>query len=223
MSAMVHDIIQEIKTVIGGKTIGAILPPVVYVLANNFFGLFWGVAAAVLSALLVGFYRFLKGETIKYAAGGLGGVMVASAFAYYAGNAADYFLPKILTSGFLFITALGTIIAGRPMAALASHISRGWEMEWFLRKDIKPAYVEVSMIWSVLFLGRMYLQYLLYASGDLTRMAWANTLLGFPATLSVLVVSYIYGIWRLKNLGGPGIDEFRAKQDPPWKGQTKGF
>lgn len=155
--------------------------------------------------------------------GGLVGVLAAAGFAYYAGNAANYFLPRILTSGVLFLTAPGSMIVGRPMAALASHLSRGWEMAWFLRRDVKPAYTEVTFTWALLFLVRMGLQYLLYQSGDLTQMAWANTLLGFPATLGVLILSYIYGIWRLKQLKGPGIDEFRAGKEAPWRGQTKGF
>lgn len=223
MGDLFNEIIQEIKSVIGGKTIGAIVPPLVYVLANNWFGLFWGVVSAVLTAMLFGIARFIKGESIKYALSGLLGVLVAAGFAYYAGNAADYFVPRILSSGLMFLAALVTLIIGRPMAALASHISRGWEMAWFLRRDIKPAYAEVTAIWALLFLARMFLQYVLYQGGNLALMAWANLLLGFPATLTVLVLSYLYGIWRLRKLGGPGIDEYQEQRDPPWRGQTRGF
>ena len=215
--------IRKCKRCYDTQQIGAIVPPLVYVIINNIFGLFWGVAAAIITAFLLGLQRYLKGETVKYALGGLAGVLIASAFVYFAGNAADYFIPRIIASGFLFMAAIVTTLAGKPMAALASHISRGWEMDWFMRKDIKPAYTEVSIIWSLLFLLRMYLQFMLYKGGDLIQLAWANTLLGFPATLSVLVLSYVYGIWRLKKLKGPGIDEYREKKEPPYRGQTRGF
>lgn len=223
MPPLFNDIKHEVKSVIGGKTLGAILPPLVFVIANNLFGLSWGIFAAATTAVILGVLRYLKGESVKYAAGGLLGVLVASAFAYFAGNAANYFLPRIITSGFLFITAVMTLLLGRPMAAIASHLSRGWEMAWFLRKDVKPAYVEVTLVWSVLFLIRMVLQLRLYLGGDLLRQAWMNTLLGAPATLTVLILSYVYGIWRLKKLGGPGIDEFRDNKEPPFRGQVKGF
>lgn len=59
--------------------------------------------------------------------------------------------------------------------------------------------------------------------GDVIALAWAYVLLGWPVTLSVLIVSYIFGIWRLHRLGGPGVEEFKAGKEPPWKGQTKGF
>lgn len=223
MSPLLNDVRNEVKSVIGGKTLGAILPPLVFVIANSLFGLSWGIISAVLTALLLGAVRYLKGETVKYAVGGLLGVLIASVFVYFAGNAANYFLPRIITSGFLFIAAIVTLIIGRPMAAIASHLSRGWEMSWFLRRDIKPAYAEVTVMWAVLFLTRMILQLRLYQSGDLIKQAWMNTLLGTPATLSVLILSYIYGIWRLKRLGGPGIDEFRDNKEPPYRGQIKGF
>ncbi len=223
MIKIMDEIRDEVKSVIGGKTIGAIVPPLVFVVVNNLFGIIAGMLAAVLAALALGIQRHIKGETIKYALGGLGGVIVASAFAYYAGNAADYFLPRIVSSGALFLAATISIVIGKPIAAFASHISRGWEMEWFMRKDVKPAYREVSIVWAMLFLLRMYLQIQLYRGGDLFLIAWANTLLGFPATMSVLVLSYVYGTWRLRNLKGPGIDEFREGKSPPWEGQKKGF
>jgi len=63
----------------------------------------------------------------------------------------------------------------------------------------------------------------LFRRGDAAQLAWANTLLGWPVTILVLVISYIYGIWRLRKLGGPGVEEFTEGADPPWKGQTRGF
>jgi hypothetical protein len=47
--------------------------------------------------------------------------------------------------------------------------------------------------------------------------------MGLPATFLILTISYVYGIWRLKQLGGPGIDEFDAKKQPPYRGQNRGF
>lgn len=220
---LLNEIYKEIKSVIGGKTIGAIFPPIVYALVNGFAGFAWGVACAVATAVFIGFTRYLKGETIKYALGGLIGVVIASGFAYYAGNAANYFLPRVITSGFLFLVAIGSLIIGKPMAAVASHLSRGWEISWFMRNDVKPAYIEVTIGWAVLFFLRMILQILLLRGENLIIMAWANTLLGFPATLVVLVATYIYGTWRLKKLGGPGIDELREGVEPPWRGQVRGF
>jgi len=117
------EISEELRSVISGKTLDAVFPPLVFLLANGLFGL------------------------IRAAA-------IAAGFALIANNAANYYFPKIITSAGLFLI---------------------------------------------------------------------NTLLGFPVTIAVLVLSYVYGIWRLKQLGGPGIDEFRAHAPKPWRGQTRGF
>lgn len=69
----------------------------------------------------------------------------------------------------------------------------------------------------------MTIQFIIFKEGNLVKLGWANILLGFPTTLGVLILTLIYGIWRLKNLGGPGIDEFREGKEPPWIGQRKGF
>lgn len=116
-----------------------------------------------------------------------------------------------------------SVFIGRPLAAILSHVSRGWQFDWFLRTDIKPAYREVTIIWTVLFLARMALQIFLYQRGNLIELGWASIILGFPATLTVLILTLIYGIWRLKGLGGPGIHEFQEGKNPPWEGQKKGF
>ena len=44
-----------------------------------------------------------------------------------------------------------------------------------------------------------------------------------PATMILLIVSYLYGTWRLRNLGGPSVEEFKSGTEPPWEGQQRGF
>lgn len=160
-------------------------------------------------------FRAFKGQSVLYALLGIGGVAIASGFAIFSDKAASYFLPKVISSGFLFLVSLVSILIGRPLAAILSHISRGWEFDWFMRKDIKPAYREVTIAWAVLFLSRMTIQLILFRRGNLAELGWASILLGFPATLTVLILTLIYGVWRLKKLGGPGIDEFRQGKSPP--------
>ena len=214
---------NEIKEFASGKTIDALFPPIVYVIGNTLFGLKIGIILALSLALIVAIYRIYKKQTFIYAFGGVLGILIASGFAFFSDNASSYFLPKVISSGFLFLVSLISIIIGKPLAAVASHLSRGWKMDWFLRKDVKPAYREVTIVWTILFLLRMILQLILLEKGDLITLGWANILLGFPATISVLVLSFIYGVWRLKNLKGPGVDEFLVGKEPPWIGQTKGF
>lgn len=220
---LLNDIKDELKQFLSGKTIDALIPPIVYLIINNLAGLKVAVISALSIALIIALFRILKKESILYALGGIGGVALASGFALISDNAANYFLPKIFGSAGLFILLAISIFIGKPAAAILSHLSRGWNFDWFLREDIKPAYQEVTIAWTILVFIRMILQIILYKRGNLTELGWASILLGFPATLMVLVLTLVYGVWRLKKLKGPGIDEFEQGKNPPWEGQKKGF
>ena len=78
-------------------------------------------------------------------------------------------------------------------------------------------------MWTVFIAARLIAEYLLYQQGNVSLLGWANVLLGWPVTIIVLVISYLYGSWRLKKLGGPSVEEFSSHQPAPWRGQMKGF
>jgi len=223
LSAKRPEILEELKMVVSGKTFDALLPPLVFVVINGLFGLDIAVITALGLALLLGLNRVFRKHTFLYALGGFLGVAFASTLAYFTRTAATYFLPAILSSGLLLIITLGTLLAGKPLAAWASHLTRGWPLEWFWRRDVKPAYREVTLIWAALIGLRLFIQVTMYLAGDPALLAWVNFLLGWPVIIIVLVLSYIYGIWRLRQLGGPGVDEYLEGKEPPWRGQTRGF
>lgn len=220
---LLRDIRDELGQFLSGKTIDALVPPIIYILANSLLGFKSAVVIAFSVAILLGLVRLVKKESILYALGGIGGVALAAGLALISDNASNYFLPKIIGSGAFFFLSLISILLGKPLAAILSHLSRAWPFDWFLRDDIKPAYREVTWVWAALFLARMILQIALYKKGSLSQLGWASVLLGFPATLIVLILTLIYGVWRLKTLGGPGVDEFKEGKGPPWEGQKKGF
>jgi len=218
-----NEILQELKSVLSGKTFDALLPPIVFAIVNGIFGLQPAVFAALGLAVLLGLLRLIRKEKWHYALGGLLAVSLAAGLALLTQNAASYFIPGIISSGLLVLGAVLSNIIGKPLAAWVSHLTRGWSLEWFWREDVKPAYTEVTWMWAFFFAIRLGLQILLFQQGNASQLAWANTLLGWPVTIIVLVISYIYGIWRLRRLGGPGVDEFKEGKGLPWEGQTRGF
>lgn len=217
------EIIEELRTVLSGKTFDALIPPMAFILSNSFYGLKLASVLAICSALLIGILRLALKQTWRYAFGGLIGVSIAAGFAYIAGNAANYYIPRII-GGFGFVAASGISLAiKKPLAAWVSHLSRGWDLKWFWRSDVKPAYTEVTIFWMAFFALKLVLQASLFLKKDVAGLFLVNTVLGMPANVIVLVASYIYGIWRLHSLAGPGVEEFARGDEPPWKGQTRGF
>lgn len=95
---LLKDIKDELKQFLSGKTVDALIPPIVYVLVNNLVGLKNAVIAALSIAVILALFRLFKKESILYALGGIAGVVFASGFVLISDNAANYFLPKILGS-----------------------------------------------------------------------------------------------------------------------------
>ncbi len=223
MASKAREILDELTSVLKGKTLDALIPPIVFVVINGVFGL----TPAVVSAIGVGLFfmvlRLLRRESWQYAVAGIGGVLLAGGLAYLTQNAASYFIPAMVTSGAFLLLALVSLILKKPLAAWVSHLTRGWPLDWFWRKDVRPAYLEVTWIWTIFFGVRFALQLFLFQRGEAATLGWVNLLLGWPVTIVILVVSYIYGIWRLGKLGGPGVEEYREGKAPPWEGQRRGF
>ena len=218
-----EDVLEELNSIFLNKTFDALLPPLIYAVSNSVFGLQTAVILAVTTALINFSRRIIKKENWKYSLAGLIGVIFASSFAYLSNNASNYFIPALTSSTLFLLASVITVLVGKPLAAWASHLSRGWPLEWFWRQDVKPAYREVTILWAVYFALRLTIQLRLFFSEAVLNLAWVNILLGWPAIIVILTISYIYGIWRLNDLGGPGVDEFKEGKEPPWDGQKKGF
>lgn len=218
-----QEILEELRSVLAGKTFDALLPPLIYVITNAFFGLLVGALIAIAIALLFFILRLVRKQNWKYALGGLGAVFLAAGLAYFTKNASSYFLPALISSAVLLILTLSTLLIRKPLAAFVSHLTRAWPIAWFWLPSVKPAYLEVTLFWLFFIAARFVIQLYLYLKGDITTLGWANTLLGWPITIIVLVLSYIYGIWRLRQLKGPGVDEYLENKLPPYRGQMRGF
>jgi hypothetical protein len=225
MSHKINELLEELRTVFSGpaKTMDTIIPPLLYALVNMLVGLYPATVAALVFAALLTAFRLIRKQSWLYAFSGLALTFLAAGLAWYTQNAASFFLPDLLTSGFLLAAALLSIWAGKPLAAWSSHLTRAWPKEWYWLPNIRPAYTEVTWMWAALIAARLIVQYTLYQQANVSLLAWVSGLLGWPVTIAALVVSYLYGIWRLAKLGGPSVEEYLSKQPAPWKSQRKGF
>ncbi len=220
-----NELLQEFRTVFSGRTntVDTIIPPLLYALVNMLAGPLPAALSALVLAAILTVLRLVRKQSWLYALSGLVLTLLAAGLAWYTQNAASFFLPDLITSGILLAAALLSIWSGKPLAAWSSHLTRAWPKEWYWLPNIRPAYTEVTWMWAAFIAARLIAEYLLYQQGNVSLLGWANVLLGWPVTIVVLVISYLYGIWRLTKLGGPSVEEFLSHQPAPWKGQKKGF
>lgn len=221
----VSELVQEFRSVLSGrgKALDAVLPPLLYTAVHAVFGLLPAVVAALGAAAVVAILRAARRESWGYAAAGFGLTSFAAGMAWISRTAEAFFLPGIVSGGILLGAALVSIAVRRPLAALSSHLTRGWPLEWYALDSIRPAYAEVTWAWAAFIAGRLAVFIYLLARGESAVLGWASIALGWPAIILVLAGSYLYGMRRLRGLGGPGVEEFMAGSPPPWKGQRRGF
>ncbi|MFN2159761.1 MAG: DUF3159 domain-containing protein [Anaerolineales bacterium] len=220
-----QEIKEELQSVLTGRGnwLDAVLPPVIFILVNAFAGVNLAVGGALLVSAIFAVYRLARRQPVRYALGGVGAVLVAAGVAYLTGRAEGYFLPGIVTGILTVILCLVSVIIKRPLVAFTSYIARRWPLEWYWHLKVRPAYSEVTLAWGVFFGLRTFLQFELFQNQAVSSLGIFQILSGWPATILLLIFSYFYGLWRLSNLKGPSVEEFKLGKEPPWEGQKRGF
>jgi hypothetical protein len=220
-----QEIIEEFRSVMSGRGgwADSFIPPIVFIILNALVSLEIALWGSLGFAIIIAVYRLSKGQQIRYALGGIGGVIVAMLIARLLGSAQGYFLPGIVTGFFTVFLCFLSILIKRPLVAWTSYLTRRWTPEWYWHPRVRPAYSEVTLVWGIFFAIRTLLQWQLFQLGEAATLGIFQLISGWPALIILLVASYLYGLWRLQNLKGPSVEEFNSGAEPPWEGQKRGF
>jgi hypothetical protein len=225
MMAKLREILEELRLVLAGRSlfVDAILPPVIFLIVSGILGFSYAMWSALGLALLIAVLRLIRGQSILFALGGVGGTLLAILLSRLLGRSEGFFLPGIITNGLTVTLCLLSVLFQRPLVAWTSYLTRRWPLGWYWHPQVRPAYSEVTLAWALFFGLRLLLQLNLFQNQQAGLLALVNLLTGWPAILVLLIASYLYGIWRLQRLKGPSIEEYKAGKEPPWEGQRRGF
>lgn len=220
-----RELSEEFRSVVAGrqKIVDSILPPLTFVIVNAIVGVDYALWSSLGMALAFTMFRLIKGQSVGYAVGGLGGVLAAIVIVKLLGRVEGYFIPALVSGTLTFVVCLISNLIKRPLVALTSHIARGWPLGWYWHPKVSPAYQEVTFFWTIFFALRVMVQIILFQDATSNFFAIVSVILGWPMLIVLLAGSYLYGSWKLRRLQGPGIDEYRRGNPPPWTGQLRGF
>jgi hypothetical protein len=219
-----RELLSEFRAVVGNVgLLDMILPPVLFLLLNGLAGLNAAMAGALGTAGLIAILRLRQKQSLFYALAGMASVGLAIALVYLLGRSEGYFLPGIVNDALTVALALVSLAIRKPMVAWTSYFARRWPLEWYWHARVRPAYSEVTLVWVAFFALRLFWQVTLFQGNNLGQLALVNALTGWPAIIILLIVSYLYGTWRLAVLRGPSVEEFRNNLPAPWQGQRRGF
>lgn len=205
------------------RFLDTLLPPIVFLLINkliSFQAAMWGALA--LSALIA-VLRLRNKQSLFYTLFGVGSVGLAVAMALLLGRSEGFFATNLFSGSMTLLLTMLSLVIRRPMVAWMSYIARRWPINWYWHPQVRPAYSEVTFVWAVFFAVRLFLQFSLFQQANTSMLAVINLITGWPATILLLIFSYLYGTWRLAKLHGPSVEEFRNNVPAPWKSQRRGF
>ena len=221
-----QELLSELKFVLSGKGsqwIDSLLPLFVFLIVLPFLGNEIAIIIGVGIAIIFFIFRFVKRDSLVYTLGGLGSVILAWIFILLSGSDTGFVLPGLISGAVTIVICVVSVMFNRPLVAWTSYIARRWPLKWYWHPKVLPAYNEVTIAWAVLFTFRLVLKYYFFQQGAVEVASWLEIVLGWPFTIALLVLSYLYGRWRLNILNGPSVEEFKAGAEPPWEGQQRGF
>jgi len=222
----IKELQEELKSVLSGRgarLLDSFLPLLIFLIANPLFGVNIALWVALGVASLFAIVRIIKKESLVYALGGLGGGLLAGIFVKLSGTDTGFFLPGLISGAITIVLCTISVVINRPLLAWTSFISRRWPLDWYWHPKVLPAYNEVTIIWAVAFSARLALEFWLFQQKAVNALGVTKILLGWPFIVILLIASYLYGLWRLDHLNGPGVEEFKTGKEPPWEGQKRGF
>ena len=219
-----RELLDEFRAVTGKVgLLDTIVPPIIFLILNGLAGFTAAMFGALGLSSLIAISRLRNGQSLVYALAGMGSVGLAIALALLLGRSEGFFLPGIINGGLTVALALVSLIIRKPMVAWTSYITRRWPLDWYWHERVRPAYSEVTFAWLIFFALRLLWQVTLFQSQDTDQLAFVNAITGWPAIIMLLIGSYLYGTWRLAQLGGPSVEEFKNNTPAPWLGQRRGF
>jgi hypothetical protein len=219
-----RELLEEFRSVMGKVGLfDTILPPLLFLVLNNIAGFQIAMIGALGTAIVIGLLRLSRKQSLLYALAGIGSVGLAIAVALLFGRSEGYFLPGIVNGGITVALAVVSLLIHKPMVAWTSYLARRWPIDWYWHTQVRPAYTEVTLAWTIFFVLRLWWQVTLFQGQNVNQLTLVNTLTGWPAIILLLIFSYLYGTWRLAQLHGPSVEEFRNNTPAPWQSQRRGF
>jgi len=220
-----RELLDELHILFTGRNsfLDAILPPILFLLINGLAGFQAAMWSSLALSVVIAAMRIFRKQSLIYALAGIGSVAFAIGIAWFLGKSEGFFLPGLISESMTLLLTVVSLIIRRPMVAWTSFIARRWTLDWYWHPQVRPAYSEVTFAWAIFFAARLLLQFSIFESKNINSLAVTNFITGWPATILLLVLSYLYGTWRLTQLRGPSVEEFNNNTPAPWQGQRRGF
>jgi hypothetical protein len=210
MSSKVH--LEVLLSRLGGRRglIDGAVPPVAFVAANALADLvvpsktvWWAAGAALAAGASLLAARIARGESLGPAARGLGGLMIAVAFAALSGDPRDFFLPGIYIDAAYALALASSVVVGHPLIGHGYAVLFGRDDTWRRDRRLRRVFAVTTLGWSAISVVRAAVQAGLYRADLPELLALAKLALGWPLTALAVVVT-VAAVRRATPAAPPG-------------------
>ncbi|WP_380167043.1 DUF3159 domain-containing protein [Jannaschia sp. R86511] len=171
------------------------------------------VAAAVVTALLLGLVRVLRGRAPRAAALGLLGTLVSALVVARTGRAEDFFLLQLLANGVSALAWTLSVWLRRPLLGLVVGGVLRQRTAWRRDPDLLRAYSLASWWWVGSYVLRFVVFVSLWSAGQVVALGLARAALSWPLVTTVVGLSW----WTVRQVlpdGHPGLRHPVTPQTP---------
>ena len=192
---------DKVVNALGGKKglIDSGVPAVVFLVVFNVTKeVNTAIWAALSLSMTLAIIRLVMKDTIQHSVSGVIGVLICAYFANRSGNAADFYLPKLLINLGYGTAYLIANLVGWPILGLVLGPLLGENLTWRNNPARKKMYIKASWIWVAMFFTRFAVQFPIYLSKDVNLLGTVNLAMGYP-----LFFITAYATWLVIKAGPP--------------------
>jgi hypothetical protein len=189
----------SLAEVLGGRSgaVDATLPVVAFAAAWLVAGALgspaavaWGSGAALLAAGVLAAARLRSGRPPRAVVFGLLGVAVAATIALVTGNAADFFLVRIVSNALSALAWAVSIVVRWPLLGVVVGTLLGQRTRWRRDPDLLRGYQRASWVWAAQYVVRLAVFLPLYSAGAVVALATAQVVLTWPLVALCVLASW---------------------------------
>ncbi|WP_306212696.1 DUF3159 domain-containing protein [Actinoplanes sp. RD1] len=199
---------ESLADLLGGRraALDATVPPVVFVAGWLVGGrsIWWGAAASLVAALVVGVIRLRNGDKPRAVLVGLLGVAVAAIVALRTGRAEDFFLLQIASNAASALAWAVSIVVRWPFLGIIVGAVLGQKTRWRRDPALLRAYMRGSWVWVLQYVIRLAIFIPLWAAHAVVALGVARAVLTWPLVAACLAVSW-WVIRKSLPAGHPGL------------------
>lgn len=173
------------------------IPVTVFVLANTLWDLRPAVIVAVISGVLIAFFRLSRRQSIRHAVNGLFGIFLGAFIALRSGQARDFFLVGIVYTAGYAVALLASVALRWPLVGwIWSIVLDGGRTRWRGDRVLMRAFSWLTVLWAGAYLVKAAIQFGLYRADEVGWLGVSRIAIGWPLYALLLAIT----VWEVRRV-----------------------